>query len=525
MHSVESAQRSSRKPIFGQKGMVVSGHPAASLAGLRVLERGGNVIDAAIAASAALAVLLSHATSIGGDCFALFHDGKTNRTRGLNASGVAPQAATLDKFPTGIPLLGPTAVLVPGLVRAWGQLHEQYGTLQWSSLFEAAISYAEDSAPISSVLAERIVAHRAQILADPGSRQTYLDGEAPVGVGQCLHQPALARTLKSIARNGADEYYVGETAESIASYFAECGGLITKADLAAYQPEWVEPIATMYRGHDVIVMPPNSYGVLLLMQLNGLSAVRSEDLAADAAQRISYQISAMQEAFAQGVDLIADSRRCSGTVAHLLGPEATLSMERAVLKRIRGAQRPDAGGTSCLLVADAEGSAVNIVQSVFHVFGSQFLEPRTGILFNNRMNGFTSTPGKPATVGPRLRPPHTLCPIIVSREGQLRYVLASPGGLSQTLTNVQVINQLLDGGHDVGTAVESPRWCNTMSGELLIEPEFPGDTVEHLRGLGHEVKRQADPYFYGSAKAIEYLPGGVLAGAADQRREAFAVGI
>lgn len=503
--------------------MVASGHPGASLAGLRVMESGGNVVDAAIAASACLAVLLGHATSIGGDCFLLFHDAGEGVTRGLNASGVAPAAATPEQFPGGIPLLGPKAVLVPGLVRAWDELHKKRGKLPWASLFEAAIAYA-DAAPISSVLAERIVAHREQILADPGSRQVYLRDDMPIGAGQRFRQPALARTLSAIARHGAAEYYAGETAEHIAAYFAEHGGLITKADLANYTPQWVEPISTSYRGHRIAVMPPNSYGVLLLMQLNGLSAVGSEALAASAPHRMACQISAMQEAFRQGVDLIGDPQRCSDSVARLLSQETTRSMQQAVLDGIGGSLVPNTGGTSCLLVADAAGNAINIVQSVFHVFGSQFLEPRTGVIFNNRMNGFTCEPGKLGCVGPGLRPPHTLCPVMVSREDRLRYVLASPGGLSQTLTNVQVMSQLIDSGRDVATAVEAPRWCNTMSGELLVEPEFPEEVVRQLRELGHPVRRKADPYFYGSAKAIEYFPNGVIAGAADHRREAFAVG-
>ncbi len=516
--------RAARKPIYGKTGMVVSGHPAASQAGLRILQSGGSVVDAAIAVSACLTVLLGHATSIGGDCFALLHSARDNLTRGLNASGVAPEAATIEQYHAGIPLLGPKAVIVPGLVRAWERLYHKSGKLPWSSLFDAAIEFAE-SAPIAAVLAERIEAHREQILADPGSRQIFLRDDAPIENGELFRQAALARTLRAIADRGADEFYIGDTARMIASCFAKCGGLLTASDLAAYQPQWVDPIDTTYRGHKVAVMPPNSYGVLLLMQLNGLSAIPSEDLAKRVPYRMACQIAAMQEAFRQGVDMIADPARCEGSVAKLLSEPATLDMQNAVLATASGPSVPNRGGTSCLLIADSEGNAINVVQSVFHVFGSQFVEPQTGIVFNNRMSGFTSNPESLNCVGPGLRPPHTLCPVMVKRGGRLRYVLASPGGLSQTLTNVQVINQLVDCGHDVSTAVESPRWCNTLSGELLIEPEFSDEVVRQLKESGHPVSRKADPYYYGSAKAIEYLPSGLITGAADHRREAYAAGI
>jgi gamma-glutamyltranspeptidase/glutathione hydrolase len=185
---------------------------------------------------------------------------------------------------------------------------------------------------------------------------------------------------------------------------------------------------------------------------------------------------------------------------------------------------PNLGGTSCLLLADAAGNAVSVVQSVFNVFGSVFLEPETGILFNNRMQGFTHLPDRPNSVAGGKRPAHTLCPVMVQRDGKVRFVLASPGGISQTLTNTQLLTHLLDGGSDVSAAVEAPRWCNARGGDFLIEGEFPEDFVPALAALGHRVTQAPDPYFYGSAKAIEILASGMLAGAADHRREAFALG-
>ena len=521
--TAEFAHNRPRAPIFGRRAMVVSGHAAASLAGFSTLERGGTVGDALVAASAALSVVLGHATSIGGDCFLLINDAASGRTLGLNGSGIAPARAVPERFPGGIDVHGPAAPLVPGLVGSWEAIHRRFGRLRWQGLFDDAIDLAERHV-VSQVLTKQAASLRAELAADAGCAALYLPEGRPIGIGTTLCQPALAATLRTIAANGADEFYRGGIAQALADYFENQGGLISAADLAGYQPLWVEPIATEYRGHRVMAMPPNSYGVLLLMQLNGLAAVDGADLVGESARRIGYQMKAVQAAFDHGVALISDPRTASGVSERLLGPETTAVMQDAV----RGAHAPrrlrEGGGTSCLLIADGDGNAACMVQSVFNVFGSMALDPRTGILFNNRMQGFTQRPGHANTIGPGKRPAHTLCPVMVHRDGRPRYVLASPGGLSQTLINAQILTNLIDGRMDVSAAVEAPRWCITKSGSFLIEPEFSEATVAGLAKLGHVVKRTGDDYYSGSAKAIEFLPSGNLAGASDHRREAFTLG-
>jgi gamma-glutamyltranspeptidase/glutathione hydrolase len=300
---------------------------------------------------------------------------------------------------------------------------------------------------------------------------------------------------------------------------------MSAADLAAFAPFWTEPASTTYRGHRVCVMPPNSYGVLLLMQLNGLKALERGPLVADPARRIGYQMSAMKAAFANGVPLIADPKAVPDAIDRLLAPDMTERLQRAVLGEAPRPRVPDRSGTSCLLVADASGNAIAVVQSVFSVFGSFFRDPGTGILFNNRMSGFTAAPGEVNSVAPGKRPAHTLCPVMVQRDGRLRYLLASPGGLSQTVTNTQVLGRLIDDGVDVAAAVEAPRWCNTAGGgDFLLERELPEAFIPVLAGMGHQARRAEDAFFYGSAKAIEILPSGNFAGAGDHRREAFALG-
>ena len=516
--------RKPRAPVFGRRAMVVSGHSAATLAGISALKRGGTLVDGMIAASAALAVVLGHATSIGGDCFILYREAASGRTIGLNASGVAPAAATPEVFRDGMKIRGALAPVVPGLVRAWEAMHRRFGRLAWGELLEDSIDLAENGHPVSQVLAGRIIADRALLAEDPGCAAVYLPGGRMVALGDLFRQPALAATLRGIASDGADSFYRGATAQRIGAYFAERGGLIRAADLADYQPIWVEPAATTYRGHQVEVMPPNSYGLLLLMQLDGLSAVASEALTAEPARRIGYQMSAMKAAFSHGMKLVADPRDVPDAMSRALSPEMAATMRQAVLATAPATRVPERGGTSCLMLADAEGNAICVVQSVFNVFGSAFLDPGTGIIFNNRMQGFSHLPGRSNSVGPGKRPAHTLCPVMVHRDGRVRFVLASPGGVSQTLTNAQLITHLVDGGQDVAAAVEAPRWCNATGGQFLIEGEFPADTIQALAAMGHAVTRAPDPYYYGSAKAIEILGSGMLAGAADHRREAFALG-
>ena len=520
----EFVTRQPRAPVYGRRAMVVSGHSAATLAGIGTLQRGGSLVDAMVAASAVLATVLGHATSIGGDCFILYHDAATGRTIGLNGSGVAPAAATPAAFPDGMKIRGPLAPVVPGLVRAWEAMHRRYGKLAWRELLADAIDLAENGHPVSHVLADRLPEDRALLLGDPGCAATYFPDGRPLAAGDLFRQPALARTLRAIAADGADSFYLGPTARSIGAYFAARGGLLRASDLADYRPLWVEPAATVYRHHSVTVMPPNSYGILLPMQLNGLAAVESAALAADPVARVGYQMSAMKAAFEHGRKLIADPDAVPDAVARALAPEMTAALRAAVLAPAAATRIPNRGGTSCLLLADAAGNAICVVQSVFNVFGSAFLDPGTGILFNNRMQGFASRPGRPDSVAPGKRPPHTLCPVLVLRGRRVRFVLASPGGPSQTLTNAQVITHLIDRGCDVATAVEAPRWCNARDGEFLIEGDFPESVLGPLKAMGHTVRRAPDPYYYGSAKAIEMLGSGMLAGAGDHRREAFALG-
>jgi gamma-glutamyltranspeptidase/glutathione hydrolase len=257
--------RLARSPVYGTKGMVVSGHSLASTAGMRTLDKGGSLVDAMITTSAVLSVVLQQATSLGGDAFFLYHDAAAGKTIGLNATGHAPDGATPEYYKDGIPDRGPNAISVPGMVRGWERLHEKYGKLPWADLIEDAIDAAE-AHPASRILCAGLDLFRDAVMADPAARALYFNAAGErMKAGDILRQPVLAETLRKIRDGGSAVYYEGDIAKSIGEYALANGGLLGPDQFAGYEPEWVEPLSTNYRGHDVQVMPPNSYGILMLL--------------------------------------------------------------------------------------------------------------------------------------------------------------------------------------------------------------------------------------------------------------------
>ena len=515
----------SRSPVYGTRGMVVSGHSLASLAGLRTLERGGSMVDAMIACSAALSVVVPQATSLGGDAFILYHRASDGRTIGMNASGHAPAAATLDVYEAGIPHRGPLAFSVPGMIRGWERMHARYGKLPWADLFADAAALAE-AHPLSRVLAGALDLFREDVEGDAGCRDVYYPDGEPLPAGAIVRQPALARTVGLIAEQGSSVFYEGEIAQSIAATARAQGGVVTADDFAGYEPEWVEPLESGYRGLAIRVMPPNSYGVLMLMQLNALDGVDPAELSGDESRRLAYLMRAQRAAFAAGQKHIADPRTNPAPIDRLLGDETTAALRAEVIGVAQSApaMAHPAAGTSCITIADGEGNGISVVQSVFHVFGSAFLDPGTGILMNNRMTGFSTDPESANVLVPNKRPAHTLNPVVVLDGDRVRYLLTTPGGPSQTLSHVQILNNLVDRGMELTAAIEAPRWSITLQGETLLDEAFDDGIADRLAEEGFPVKRAAGAAYFGSAKVIEVAKDGVLMGAADRRREAFAVG-
>lgn len=497
--------------VTAERFVVAAGHDEAARAALAAFDAGGSVADAAIAASAALCVLLPQATSIGGDLLALYRDGATGRIHGLDAAGVAPAAAGPTAYSSGVPRKGIRAAVVPGIVRGWEALHQRHGRLPWRRLFDHAIAFAAEGYPLAHTVSEFIDECRAELVADAGCAQLF-SGCAP---GSILRQEALAATLAAIAEGGAAAFYAGVIAQRLASFFRERDGLLALDDLRGYAPRWTSTLSTGYRGLRIEVMPPSSFGLLLLLQLHAFESLHPAGMPDDARTRFDVQLNAMRAAFALGEPLIAD-------VEALRRQAARPALRDAVAAMVRQADAPLPAdlhsGTACVVAGDAAGNIAVLVQSVYQPFGAACADPATGVLLNNRMFCFSNDARSANGVAPGKRPAHTLCPVIVSDGAGPRWAFASPGGVSQTVTGAQILCNLMDRGMSLAQAVDAPRWCLSRSREVLVEPGFDGASA------GAAVRVQDDPYSFGSVKLIGYAADGRLSGYADKRRSACALG-
>jgi gamma-glutamyltranspeptidase len=397
-------------------------------------------------------------------------------------------------------------------------LHRQFATKPWGALLSDAIACATEGFVVTDSLATSVIASAAELQQDEGCRDLFLPKGRPIEAGQSLKQPALAATFIAIAARGADELYGGRVGAAVVERIQTRGGCLDLEDLRAFGTLWAEPLSSEHGGCRLHVMPPNSLGVMMLMQLRALATLPKEALNGDAFRRILWQIRAMRATFGTALPDIGDPSAMRVEGQDLLGA-LTIS---TVASRMR-AELPDAiparsGGTACVCVADAKGNAACVVQSTFNPFGAHFLDPETGILFNNRMFGFDARENLPNSIGPRKRCAHTLNPVIVTKGGQLALVYASPGGISQTITGTQVFVNLLDREMGLASAIHDARWAVDRKGDILLEPEVPSAVMSQLMDAGLQVRQMDDPYFYGSPTAIERSPRGELTAVADARR-------
>jgi gamma-glutamyltranspeptidase/glutathione hydrolase len=512
------------RPVYGRNAAICCGHPAAAAAGWEALARGGSIADAALAAAAVLTVVLPQAVTIGGDGFFLYHDSATGKTYGLNASGRSPAALDADRLTAADLERGPLSCGTPGLVAGWEMLHQRFGRLPWADPLRRAIDLAGQGFPASPGLASQTAGHRALLEKDPGASAIFLKNGA-AKAGAMFRQPALAATLERIAQGGAKAFYHGPAAESIGRYVQSRGGALAASDFAACMPEWVEPLRLGYRDLDVCVMPPNSFGLYMLLQLAALSEADFSKLDANAPERYAALIAAARSAFAAGDRSVADPA-VVGTGLPAPLSEAGLKAVRADFRRRAGPTLPNKGGTTVIAMVDDMGNAAAIVQSVFLVFGSGVADPESGVLMNDRLLGFTLEKGHPNVAAPGKRPAHTLNPVITFDKTGVRHVLLTPGGPGQTLTLTQVLQATTDHGLPLHEAVALPRWSMDLAGEVILEADMPQTVFDGLNTLGVAAARGArGSPFFGSAECVERLPGGGVVAVADHRREAHAIAV
>jgi gamma-glutamyltranspeptidase len=514
--------------IAGEAAIATS-HPLATAAGLEVLAEGGNAVDAALAAVAVQCVVEPHMTGIGGDCFVLYAP-KGGDVIALNGSGRAPAAATVERIRaeglTEIPRTSVHAVTVPGAISAWTKLHRDHGRLDLARLFSRAIRYAEEGYPVAPRLALDWQAEAAILAGDEAARAAFLPGGKAPEAGDRHAQPRLAARFREIARDGAAAFYLGRTAESLVKRLQALGGLHTLDDFAAALDgaDYVRPISTLYRDHEILECPPNGQGLAALLILNILSRF---DLAGmGEADRIHLHAEATKLAYHHRDALLADPATTAVPVDELLSDgvadtlAARIDMGRAAAPTLWS--EPEHKDTIYLCVVDRDGNAISFINSIFHAFGSTRFDPETGIMLHSRGSSFRLIEGHPNAIAPGKRPMHTIIPGMVRRDGRTVAPFGVMGGHYQAAGHAAFLSNRLDLGLDVQAAIDAPRFF-AFDGVLEVEPTIEASVLEALAERGHRIKPRAQPIGGGQAIWIDHARGVLWAGS-DGRKDGLALG-
>ncbi|GAA0307658.1 gamma-glutamyltransferase [Halarchaeum salinum] len=520
---------SRRSTVYASNGLVATSQPLAAQAGVSLLREGGNAFDAAVATAATLNVVEPMSTGLGGDVFALYRtaDGDVGAFR---SCGGAPAEATREAVRERtagdeMPSQGPLAVTVPGSARGWERLVADRGRMSLSQVLAPAIEYATEGFPVSEVIAAAW--GRALSVFERESDRTpfTIDGRAP-RVGEVVRLPALGDTMQTLARNGADAFYEGALANRISRTVRERGGLLSTEDLAAFEPEYVEPVSTEYRGATVYELPPNNQGLIALEALNIAAELDIGAYPYESPERIHYLAEALKRAFHDGHYYITDPTCADipalGSKAYAAERAATID-ERASDVSIGGpGAPPEDGDTVLLTVADEEGNVVTLINSIFGQFGSGVVVPNTGLVLQNRGSSFTLDPDHPNTLEPGKRPFHTLIPGLVRFAADDWAAFGVMGGYMQPQGHVQVLMNLIDYGMPLQAALDAPRWRYREDGTIAVEERLADGTLGKLSRRGHDVE-VLPPSEFGGAQ-ITRLHDGVLSGATDPRKDGSATG-
>jgi gamma-glutamyltranspeptidase/glutathione hydrolase len=529
---------SMRLPLFA-RNIVSTSHPLAAQAGLRMMLKGGNAVDAAIAAAAAMTITEPVSNGLGSDAFCILWDG--NKLHGLNASGPAPQAWTPEYFhhkygqdAVNPPKRGWDSVTVPGAVGAWAAMSERFGKLPFADLMEPAIEIAERGYLMPVVVQQKWDAATPLLQSLPGFAESFLPwGRAP-NVGELFQFKAAAQGLRAIAETKGRAFYEGEIAEALVRFSKQHGGAMSIQDLAAYRPEWVEPIAQNYRGYTLHEIPPNGQGIAALIALGILENFDIASMKVDGIDSQHLQIEAMKLAFADVYRYVADPRYMEVTPTQMLDPAYLKS--RAKLIDMKKAQdfkagNPVKGGTIYLTAADENGMMVSFIQSNYMGFGSGVVEPTFGVSLQNRGFGF-STDLKGANsanlVAPGKKPFQTIIPAFLTQNGQPVMSYGVMGGNMQPQGHMQTLVRMLDYGQNPQTACDAPRWRYNAGLSINAESNMDRSTVQGLNNLGHELEVINDSYQdFGAGQFIWRMGDTKVQGyvaASDPRRDGQAVG-
>ena len=535
--------RATRSVVMARNGIVATSQPLASAAGLRVLQQGGNAIDAAVTAAMVLSVVEPTMNGVGGDLFAIVYDAKTKTVRGLNASGRAPAAATLDEFRRRkldeIPYRGFLSISVPGVVDGWNELLSKHGTYTLGRALDPAIGYARDGFAVSEIIAHQWNGEEKTLAQDPAAVATFLPGGHAPAAGDVFRNPNLAKTLETIARGGRDAFYKGPIAAAIGADMKKRNGLLAASDFASHHADWITPASTTYRGYQVFELPPNTQGVVALEILNILEGFDVKSLGHNSADYLHLLVEAKRIAFADRAAWLGDSSSVpSAALEKMLSKEYAAQRRREIdPKRAADDYKalalpastpgrvevPEAkGDTIYLTVADREGNIVSLIQSIYEVFGSGIVAGDTGIALHNRGSLFSLQPGHPNVLAPGKRPFHTLMPAMVLRDNRPWLSFGVMGGDMQAQGHVQVLLNLIDFGMNIQEAGEVARFRHTPRG-LALESAISSEARAGLEARGHTLITGFD--VFGGFQGILIDPRtGVLMGGSDPRKDGQAVG-
>ncbi|MFB3890283.1 MAG: gamma-glutamyltransferase [Candidatus Bathyarchaeia archaeon] len=532
-----------RPVTMGTNGMVASAHSLASLAGIKVLMRGGNAIDAAVATNAVLNVTQPHMCGIGGDLFGLFLDGASGKISFLNASGRSPYDMTPQLFQSrglgSIPLRGILPVTVPGAVDGWAAALERYGTLGFNVLLQPAIEYAKNGFPTSHQLSSWIQENASLLSAYPSTAEIFLKNGRAIQPGEMLYQKDLGNTFEKIAQGGRDEFYKGEIAKAIAAFSTQNGGLINEKDLADHQSNWGDPVRTVYREHTIYETAPNTQGIAALLELNILEGFDLSALGHNSADYLHLLVEAKKLAFADRDRYITDPEFAEIPLENLLSKKYAEKRRNLIDPRKAMDQVPSGdlqGDTTYFAVADKEGNIVSCIQSLYMPFGSAMVVKGTGILLQDRGAYFSLNPNHINKLEPHKRTMHTLTASITLKEDEPYMAFGTMGGDGQPQTHVQVLSNVIDFEMNIQEAIEAPRWVHgvlppplgtSFDPLLYVEKRLPASSVETLRRMGHKVGLLEDwTWLVGHAQGIVIdSSSGAFMGGADPRGDGVALGL
>ena len=532
-----SGTMAGRSTVYAPNGVVASSQPLATGAGLAVLQRGGNAIDAAVTTAAMLNVVEPMMTGIGGDMFAIVWIAAEQRMVGLNASGRAGTLMTREEMVNRgherMPYSGAETITVPGALAGWQLLLDSYGTISLAEALEPAIRTAEQGFPVSPVIVDFWEGAQEMLRQDDGARETFLiDRERAPRVGEWFSNPDFARTLRLIAEGGPDVLYRGELGQKVVDHVAELGGFLTMDDLRAHRVDWVEPISVPYRGYRLFELPPNGQGIAALEMLRLLEPFDLKGMGHNSVAYLHHLIEAKKLAYADLEHFVGDPDNMDVSTDDLLSDEF-IDARRALLDPHRAIERADPGTaitaseTTYFTVADRHGNMVSFINSLASAFGSGVVVPGTGFALQNRGVGFSLDPDAANAVAPGRRPFHTIIPAFVTKtaaDGQeepwLSYGVM--GGAMQPQGHVQVLINLVDFGMDLQHALDAARFNHQAGNRVAIEPVIPLGVRKQLEAMGHVL---ADPtgVFFGGGQAIMRLERG-WAAASEPRMDGMAAG-